>query len=169
MIVAIRNGDEFAFEQAFLQLRGRLYGYFFKKTHSEQDAFDLVQTTFLKLWKYRHSLNEEYSLEQHVFRISRTVFIDYLRKKQKETKHTVLRVVEPACFTSEEFDLKTQVYKTLDSMPAIRKKAFELHRFHGFSYAEISSFLSISVKSVDNHVTKAVRQLKKVISIGSLF
>ncbi|RXK83640.1 RNA polymerase sigma factor [Filimonas effusa] len=167
MIVAIKNGDEFAFEQAFLQLRGRLYGYFFKKTHSEQDAFDLVQTTFLKLWKYRGSLNEHYSLEQHLFRISKTVFIDYLRKKQKSSQVVALRSAESSCVTSEEFDLKSQVYKALDTMPEIRKKAFELHRFHGFTYSEISSCLSISVKSVDNHVTKAVRQLKKVISIGA--
>ena len=165
MVAAIKQGNEFAYEQAFLLLRSKVYGYFLKKTQSAEDARDLVQITFLKLWQYRQSLNEDYSLEQHVFNISRTVFIDYLRRQQKVQTRTATGS-EQACFISEEFDLKKQVYQVLDNMPVMRKQVFELHRFQGFSYAEIASRLSITVKSVDNHVSKAASQLKKALVLG---
>ncbi|MBW8684674.1 RNA polymerase sigma factor [Chitinophaga rhizophila] len=165
MIGAIKKGDHFAYEQAFLQLRSRLYGFFLRKTHCSEDARDLVQITFLKLWQYRHTLDENYTIEQHLFSISRTVFIDYLRRQQTAEKSRHMFMSDNVCYIPEDFDLRQKVYAVLDGMPCMRKKVFELHRFHGLSYAEIASHLSITVKSVDNHVAKAVRLIKKVVLI----
>lgn len=164
MIAALKQGNELAFRQVFLQLRRKVYGYFLKKTNSGEDAQDLVQQTFLKLWQYRASLNASYTVEQQVFHISRTVFIDYLRKqniKARETAALPARI----CYINEEFDVKKQVYQVLDRMPAMRKKIFEMNRFHGYSYSEIAAALSISVKSVDNQINKAVNQLKKALAL----
>jgi len=94
MIEAIKRGDAFAYEQAFVQYRDKVYFYFFKKTRSSEDAKDLLQITFLRLWKYRHSLSEDYLLEQHLFQIARTVFIDYIRHENKVVK--VQRTGRPA-------------------------------------------------------------------------
>lgn len=177
MIAAIKQGNELAFQNVFLELNRKVFGYFLRKTNSTEDAQDLVQQTFLRLWKYRSSLNEHYSIEQQVFYISRTVFIDYLRKQNTSpSASTTTSQPGKVCYITEEFDVKRQINDTLNRMPEIRKKAFELNRIHGFSYSEIASFLSISVKSVDNHVNKAVRQLKKalmmqvlIISLSNLF
>ncbi|KAA2239844.1 sigma-70 family RNA polymerase sigma factor [Chitinophaga agrisoli] len=163
MIGAIKKGDHFAYEQAFLLLRHRLYGFFLRKTQCQEDARDLVQLTFLKLWQYRHTLDEEFSIEQHIFSISRTVFIDYLRKQQTEIKRKSASQKEKVCYISEDFDIRQQVYTVLDAMPRMRKKVFELHRFHGLSYSEIAAHLSITVKSVDNHISKAMRLIKKMV------
>src|SRR3954447_8089347 len=86
MIEAIKRGDAFAFEQAFLRHRDKVYFYFLKKTQSAEDAKDLLQITFLKLWQYRQSLSEDYLLEQHLFQIAKTVFIDHLRRQNKLCK-----------------------------------------------------------------------------------
>src|ERR1044072_1259228 len=83
MIDAIKNGDSRAFEQAYVIYREKLFAYFLKKTNSREDAKDLLQTTFYKLWQYRKSLNENYLPEQQLFYIARTVFIDYLRRENK--------------------------------------------------------------------------------------
>jgi RNA polymerase sigma-70 factor (ECF subfamily) len=50
-------------------------------------------------------------------------------------------------------------------MPEMRKKVFELNRLQGYSYREIAELLSISEKAVDNHLTKAVKQLKKILPL----
>ncbi|QHS63312.1 RNA polymerase sigma factor [Chitinophaga agri] len=168
MIGAIKKGDHFAYEQVFLQLRSRLYGFFLRKTHCHEDARDLVQITFLKLWQYRHTLDEANSTEQHVFSISRTVFIDYLRKRQSVVKWQQHTVSEKVCYIPEDFDLRKKLYHVLDAMPGMRRKVFELHRFYGLSYAEIAAHLSITVKSVDNHVTKAMRLIRKTVLINLL-
>src|SRR5436305_13592524 len=86
MIEAIKNGDVSAFEDAYIQYRGKLFAYFLKKTNVEEDAKDLLQITFSKSWQYRNSLSVDYLLEQHLFHIARTVLIDHLRKENKLQK-----------------------------------------------------------------------------------
>jgi RNA polymerase sigma factor (sigma-70 family) len=168
MIAAIKQGDTLAFEQAYIQHREKVYLYFKRKTESEEDVKDLLQTTFLKLWQYRKSLCEDYLLEQHIFHIARTVFIDYLRQQNKQKKIqnreiAEIREVESNIFTSTAFDLNTNLQTAMTSMPELRKKVFELNRIQGYSYVEVARMLSISVKAVDNNLTKALRQLRKII------
>jgi RNA polymerase sigma-70 factor (family 1) len=168
MIEAIKKGDTFAYEQAFVLYREKVYFYFHKKTNSAEDAKDLLQITFLKLWQYRLSLSEDYLLEQHLFQIARTVYIDYLRHENKVSK--VQKAVSASRdatavfdYTHTDFDLQAHIYQVLASMPERRKKVFELSRLEGYSYKEIAQILSISVKAVDNNLAKALRQLKKIL------
>jgi RNA polymerase sigma-70 factor (family 1) len=173
MIQAIKNGDTFAYEQAFLLYREKVYFYFYKKTKSGDDAKDLLQTTFLKLWQYRHSLSEDYLLEQHLFQIARTVYIDYLRQENKvmKVRKALSEKLEQTAvfyYTPSDFDLHARLYETLTEMPDQRKKVFELSRLEGYSYKEIAQMLSISVKAVDNNLAKALRQIKKAF-IALLF
>ncbi|MBV9961046.1 MAG: sigma-70 family RNA polymerase sigma factor [Parafilimonas sp.] len=164
MIEAIKNGDVNAFEAAYIQYRGKLYAYFLKKTIAEEDAKDLLQITFSKLWQYRHSLSVDYLLEQHLFHIARTVFIDYLRKENKLQKVRTTAKLHSSEKLSEEymseFDLRTRLQTILSEMPLLRKRIFELHKLEGYSYKEIAEILSISVKSVDNNLAKALKYLR---------
>lgn len=163
----IRQGDHASFEIVFKLYHRKVYAYFFRKTNSEEDAKDLLQTTFLRLWQYRESLNAEYSLDQQLFYIGRNVFIDYIRKanKQDELKVVVNHKLESDSlenYQSMAFDTKDRIQKILSSMPAMRKKVFEMHKIEGYSYKEIAQILSISEKSVDNHLSKSIKQLRKL-------
>jgi RNA polymerase sigma-70 factor (ECF subfamily) len=166
MMDAIRNGDAHAFEQAYFIYREKLFAYFLKKTNSKEDAKDLLQTTFCKLWQYRKSLSQEYLPEQQLFYIARTVFIDYLRKENKLQKiktSVKLKATEnQAAENVYEFDVQAQLQNSLAGMPPIRKKIFELHKLEGYSYKEIAAMLSIPVKSVDNNLTKAIKYLRNI-------
>jgi len=166
MIDAIKRGDEFAYEQAYIRYREKVYFYFLKKTKSDEDAKDLLQVTFLKLWQYRQSLSPGYLLEQHLFQIARTVFIDYLRRQNKlyrlqERINSKAEESPSYVYTSTDFDIQARLQRALSSMPQMRKKVFELNRLHGYSYREIAQLLSISVKTVDNNLSKAIKELRK--------
>lgn len=164
MISAIKEGNNFAFKELYIQYRQKLYNYFLKKTNSVEDAKDLVQVTFVKLWQYRASLSEDYLPDQQVFYIARTVFIDYMRKENKlnkikasvKVKNNTLQTDDPA----QEFDLASLLQAKLSGMPSLRKRVFELHKLEGYSYKEIAEILSISVKSVDNNLAKALKYLR---------
>jgi RNA polymerase sigma-70 factor (ECF subfamily) len=65
-------------------------------------------------------------------------------------------------YISTDFDLKAHLSKVLSTMPEQRKKVFELNRLQGYSYKEIAEILSISVKAVDNNLSRALRQLRRV-------
>jgi RNA polymerase sigma factor (sigma-70 family) len=162
LVAAIKQGDEFAYEQAYITCREKVYYYFLKKTRSEEDARDLLQSTFLKLWQYRSSLNEAYSLDQHLFNIAYTVFVDALRKQRKaDTLRYEISPDEPVPDPVERKEINYRLYTLLEQLPAQRKQAFILHRLEGYSYKEVASQLSISVKAVDNHIARAVKHLKK--------
>ncbi len=173
MIEELKNGNTETFEQVYNQYCNKLYSYFKKKTDCAEDAQDLMQTTFLKLWQYRSSLSPAYLLDQHLFHIAKTVFIDYLRKQNKiaqakkemSVRSSQLNEVNPSIY----YSVASQVSSVLSSMPSLRRKVFELHRLQGYSYKEISEMLSISVKSVDNNLTKALKQLRTQLVISLIF
>ena len=175
MINALRQGDEFAFEQVYAQHCNQVFAYFKKKVRTNEDAQDMMQITFLKLWQYRGSLSENYLLEQHLFHIARTVFIDYLRKQNK-IAHLQGEILAKAKDAQTDhfvpsFSTASDISVVLSSMPDIRRKVFELNRLHGYSYKEVAALLSISVKAVDNNLTKALKQLRAqfIISLILVF
>lgn len=167
LLSAIKQGDELSYEQAYISCRDKVFYYFLKKTRSEEDARDLLQTTFLKLWQYRASLNEDYSLDQHLFNIAYTVYVDAVRKQRKAQRigQALSNDASPeessAPDPMETKEMDHRLHRLLEQLPAERKKVFILHRLEGYSYKEIAIQLSISVKTVDNHVARAVKYLKK--------
>lgn len=167
LISAIRDGDELSYSRAYREKREKVYFYFLKKTHAEEDAKDLLQMTFLKLWQYRHTLSEHYTLDQHLFSIARTVYIDHLRQQSKYQKVQAAAVTMQAAaeevVSPVSLDQDHQLQQALSKLPEIRKHVFVLHRLKGYSYKEVAEQLSISVKSVDNHLAKAIKQLKRLL------
>ena len=168
---ALQKGDAAAFQQIYHQHCDAVYAYFKKKTNAE-DASDLMQTTFLKLWQYRNSVSEDYFIEQHLFHIAKTLFIDYLRKENNRVhiEREMRQQAEsnahlhPALLDS----VSSQLATILSLMPELRRKVFHLIRLQGYSYKETAQLLSISVKAVDNHLTKAMKQLRNGIVISFL-
>jgi len=164
MINAIKDGNSAAFEKVYKEHREKVYAYFLKKTNCSEDARDLLQTVFLKLWQYKSSLSPEYLLEQQIFHIARTVLIDHLRRQNKlqRIKKSITEVgwSKPPVSNVPDHDVYGYLQKLLSGLPPIRKRIFELHRIEGYSYKEISEILSIPVKSVDNNLAKALKHLR---------
>ena len=173
MIEELKEGNAETFEQVYNQYCTKVYSYFKKKIDFAEDAQDLMQTTFLKLWQYRSSLSSAYLLDQHLFHIAKTVFIDYLRKQNKIAqarkemmgKSNESNEINP----SLSYSLASQVTTVLSSMPPLRRQVFELNRLQGYSYKEIAELLSISVKAVDNNLAKALKQLRTQLIISLVF
>ncbi|PST82041.1 hypothetical protein C7T94_14590 [Pedobacter yulinensis] len=170
LALAIKYGDEAAFEQVYQQFRRKGYYYFLRKTNSAEDAKDLLQTTFLRLWQYRHIINPDFSIDNQLFYIARTVLIDHIRKANRQeeislTVHAGLQRKEEENFQAMEFDVRRRVEVILGTMPELRSKVFRLHKIEGYSYKEIAQLLEISEKSVDNHLSKALRKLREDLSL----
>ena len=122
LLSEIKNGSEFAFEQAFLAHKEKVYHYFLQKTGTTHYAEDLLHNTFLRLWKYRSSLNDEYLLEQHLFNFARSVFIDHTRSLNKLSKVEALVKQElqtAKAALSDELD-REKLLLILNAMPGSR-------------------------------------------------
>jgi RNA polymerase sigma-70 factor (ECF subfamily) len=128
-------------------------------------AEEMVQLTFIKLWNFKHTLNETIPLEAQLFTIARTTMLDFLKKQanQKRLVDAVSPVNEGTSEPLWEFDFEKRVSTSINTLPPMRKQVFLLNRFEGFSNKQIAEKLAISPRTVEKHMSLALRQLKSLL------
>jgi len=170
-IAVLRSGDAFLFEELFHKYYEIVYAYTLKKTRSEYIAEETTQLTFIKLWKYRDSLKEEIAFEIQLFRIARTTMIDLLKKQQTQsrlaanTNNNASGATNTVWETVAAQELKGRLMLGIEAMPEVRRKVFQMSRLQDRSNKEIATELSISVKAVEFHITKALKYLKQILTL----
>lgn len=169
-IKELKDGDEVYFRKVFDQYHQKLYFFILYKTKSGYIAEEVVQMAFTKLWQCRQTLKEEYTISTQLFRIATTILIDYLRKYNNKDAITagldVVNIEKGIDSTTEKMigaELQKRISEAVNDMPPVRKQVFEMSREHGMSYREIAETLSVSSKTVETHIYKALKQIKKHI------
>lgn len=160
----IKNGDEQCFEDVYNTINKKLFGYFYKRIGIQSLCEDLVQDTFVRLWKYRKSLDDNIELDLQVFRIAKSLVIDEFRK------HSSKMVVNmpneelpellhhmPLDFPENKMELLTLL---IESISPTRKKIVQL-RLQGYSNKEIAENLSVSVRTIENNLNQAYKDLRE--------
>jgi len=159
------NGDEKAFEQVFESFHNRLYNFILDKTNSHDMAKEIVQITFIKLWHNKAKLNPDISLSKQLFLIAKNAFIDEYRRNQRRNGIDI-SVVKDELISNDvvenlQFkDTQQRLNNLIATMPPMRQKVFYMSRIMQFSHKEISQVLSLSLKTVENHISLALRHLK---------
>jgi RNA polymerase sigma-70 factor (family 1) len=172
IVAHIKSGDELVFQQVFNEYHEKLYFYVLKKTGSAYMAEEVVQITFIKLWKNKENLSESYSISTQLFRITKTTLIDLVRKnntieslaKKMEELNTNLSS-DDTLGKIDAKELNNKLEKALENLPPIRRKVFRMSRIEEKSYQEIASELSISTKTVENHISMAIKQLRPYLTV----
>jgi len=173
-IAALRKGDEFIFSEIFNEFHHKVYCYILAKTKSPYLAEEVTQLTFIKLWNNRSNLDETLPFSAQLFQIAKTTCIDLLRKEGTRTKLMIAKKQEqrPVTHATETLDnreLQAKLNQEVQKMPPVRKKVFELSRYEAKTYKEIAQLLSLSEKTVENHISLALKQLRRVLTILLLF
>ena len=172
-IVALKQNDEIVFSELFQEYHQKIYFYVLYKTESKYLAEEVTQLTFIKLWNYRHNLDESLNLSSQIFRIAKTTCIDLLRKEANKSKLAQVQKVRLSSNgTSEDLDGKEMERKltyAIQKMPPMRRKIFVMSRYESKSYKEISRLLSLSEKTVENHIALALKQLRRIFFLLFLF
>lgn len=171
IVNSIKSGDQLIFKQVFNEYHEKLYYYILKKTQSAYLAEEVVQITFIKLWDHKENLNEDYSISTQLFRIATTSLIDLIRKNN--TSEILLKkLIEKGDDISindivgklEAKELNNKIIKALNTLPPMRREVFKMSRFEEKSYSEIASELKISTKTVENHISRALKQLRPFLT-----
>jgi RNA polymerase sigma-70 factor (family 1) len=166
-ILALQAGHTQVFEQVYHAYHEKLYFYFLKHTRSQLWAEELLQTTFVKLWRRRQHLSLAHTLSEQLFRIAKTSLIDMVRhnRHQQEFLRSYTADLLQRGLAAEPASRDTihQLHREMEKLPPVRKKVFMLSRIDGLSHKEISHLLSISPKTVEVHITKALKQLRRAL------
>ncbi len=171
----IRKGDIKAFDLLYHIYSQKLYGFAFSMLKNHDDAKEIVQDTFLKIWEKREMINPAGSLQAFLFSVSYHTAIDLIRKRFKDDQYRTylqaqfhenesVTIEEPACYQ----ELIRILDKITGELPEQRKKIYLLSREEGLSHKEIAEKLNISVKTVENQMTLALKTIRKQLITNDL-
>ena len=120
----------------------------------------------MKIWEDAGQMTIENSLKSYLYRAVINRSINLLNKQKKEAQHLKeLSYVQDESYELrqiEENELKIALYKAIEQLPDQCKKVFCMSRFDQLKQQEIADKLGISIKTVKNHITHALKQLHQV-------
>jgi len=136
---------------------------------SAEEAEDIVQDQFLRLWTSRETLNPVMSLNSYLFICVRNACLDRIRHFQVRNRNVTElwkslaeEATDYGCFQINEIQkLITQV---LDEMPYPQRRAFEMSRFEGRTYRDIANLMGVSEKTVEYRISKVLARLQSALS-----
>lgn len=149
---------------------------------SREDAEEIVHDVFIKLWEKWENLQITSNFTGYIYSMTRNACLDYLRaRKNKLTKEMSAEqqefwlnygaLADDAASVILANELQSLVDEAIEELPEKCKEVFKKSRLEGLCHQEISKELEISPKTVENHITRALRQLKVALNeyLPSLF
>ena len=163
----IQKGDIAAFEALFHQYYSGLCGYSESLVGIKEVAEEVVQDVFFNIWKNRETLRIRQSLQSYLYRAAYNNSMMHLRKMRRE--HFMEDLSRPKSAVANEPDpsqliqldeVSSLIKKTLEGLPERTREIFRLNRQEGLKYREIADKLSISEKTVEANMGKALKALR---------
>ena len=165
LIRRLKKGDIDAFSRIFYAYSSKLYHFAYGYLKSKEDAEEMVQEIFSKIWDKRADIKEEYEFRSYLFSIA----FNYI-KKHFRSKALINKYAEFATSNNQESEqiqedvnyasLKLRVDQLVDQMPEKRKSVFFKSRVEGKNSKEIAAEMNISPSTVENHLNQALRFLR---------
>jgi RNA polymerase sigma-70 factor (ECF subfamily) len=167
LIGLIVRGNQLAFKRIFDLYHERIFCFAKKYLRSECLAEEAVQDVFLKLWEKREELIRVEDFSSWMFQLTRNYLLNILKRASNESrvKEEIRKTMETydvrqeeQLFEKEKFDLLLQVVAML---PSQRQEVFRLCRLEEKSYEETAQMMGISKSTVNDHMVKAMKYLKR--------
>ncbi len=156
--------NEKAFESFFKENYAMYCRFAQGFTNEADDAEEMVQNTFVKLWEGRDSLVIGASPKAYLFTMIRNACLNQLKhiSVREEYKRHNEEEINSSTEEQEEEDsnLHDKIQSAIQKMPSQRRKIFEMSRFEGLKYREIAAHLDISIKTVENHMGSAMKDMR---------
>ena len=167
IIVCLKKGQEQGIKLLFEHHFGPLCVVAHRIVQNQEAAKDIVQDVFVRLWTHRKKLHIQSSLHAYLKRSVVNASIDHQRRYYEKNKASLDTLQETESTADsieaklEGQELKIQIDKAVECLPERCRLIFVLSRYESYSYRQIATELDISVKTVENQMTKALRILRE--------
>ena len=155
--------DKDSFENLFREYFSPLISFARKILVDEDDAREVVQKVFINLWEKREEIDLSTSLKSYLFTSVHNRSLNVIRDRKKFSFEEVPDMAGDWDVSAqiESMELEEKINEALQALPEKCRQIFELNRFDGLKYSEIAAQLEISVKTVENQMSKALRILRE--------
>ncbi|GAB3504607.1 RNA polymerase sigma-70 factor [Spirosoma knui] len=165
-LAQLQAGDESAFTQIYQHFWSSIYSVTYNHVRDRAIAEELVQDLFANLWLRRADLTIHSSLRGYLFTAIRNQIYDYLDKQTvRQRVHSQLyNQQDEAVYSTEEIcdfnELTTQLSTAVEQLPQTAQEVFSLSRYQFLTNQEIAQRLNLSPKTVEYHLSRALRLLR---------
>jgi RNA polymerase sigma-70 factor (ECF subfamily) len=167
-IERVRHSDHEAFRLLFEKYQPILFRNLLYTLGDGDTAHDIVQETFVRVWQHRSSLQPELPFLTYLFHISRNLVRDRARRStvRRGFETDIPAILLPTKDDPEGLLQDSMLQEALaeairTKLPSRCREIFLLSRMEGMSHAEISRHLGITVKTVENQITRALKILRR--------
>ncbi|MCC8187341.1 MAG: RNA polymerase sigma-70 factor [Bacteroides sp.] len=167
IILKVKQGDKTAFSLLYTRYWKQVYGFTCLYIHSVDDAEEIVQEVFIRLWEHRSVLDEEKKPDGMLFIMTRNLIFNRYRKSLNEqflieTIASAWDIADGAVAEEVETeDLRQYIRTLVEMLPQRQQEVFHLSRNEGLSYKEIAEKLHITPKTVERHINEVLKQLRR--------
>jgi len=176
LVARILEGDRDRFTQLMSRYEKRVINYVYRITHRYEDAHDLTQEIFVKVYLALDRYDPKYQFSTWLFRIAQNSAIDALRKKSVAEVPLVHQTDEEGPREREFADVGVSPYRALknkqlsaaidkavEKLPPDYRELIQLRHFAELSYEEIASMKKLPIGTVKNKLFRARNLLKEAL------
>lgn len=167
LLDALRNGEEQALDTLFRQHYAYLCKVIFRVLPDAATAEDLVQEVFYEVWRKREQLNIQTSLLAYLHRAAVNKTLNHIRSRRLIVDDETALPLDMndgqanAAQQLETEELRRRIDQAIHALPERCRIVFGLSRFEDMSNKAIAEHLNISIKTVENQMTKALKLLRE--------
>lgn len=161
--IAIQKGNKMVFEGVFRKYYQMLVAFGTSKLKDPDQAEEIVQEVFVKLWEKREGL-EVSSFKSYLFSSVNNTILNYFKHQEVRRDHASEMKAVGDSFELEESveynELQEKLLGLIAEMPTARQQVFKLVKLEGKKYKEVAEELGISIKTVENQMGSALKYLR---------
>ncbi len=180
-VKAAQNGDQTAFAELVKAYEKLVFRTIKSKVRDEEDALDLSQEVFIKLWRSLPNWRGDCKFSTYVYKICVNASLDFLRANAERTHETLylkpdedgeerpLELADESISHSPEARLEqnetaAMVRAAIDRLSPEQREAITLRDLDGYSYEEIAEMLGIGIGTVKSRISRARTSLREILS-----
>lgn len=165
-IKLLQKGDITTFESIFRNYYPNLCHFAHQYVSDKTIAESLVQDTFVRIWENKAQITIERSIRNYLLQMVKNRCLNYLEHISVQKKYIEKQILEGKTKQEPKFfeiGLRDKIQRSIDALPAQRQQIFRLCKQDGLSYKQVAQKLNISVKTVENHMGLALKQLREAL------
>ncbi|MBK8346744.1 MAG: RNA polymerase sigma-70 factor [Saprospiraceae bacterium] len=164
--------DKAGFKNLFDLHYSPLCNFAYRITGDLNQAEDVVQDVFVRLWDKRDQMDQERNIRSYIYTMVRNHALEIIRRQslgskinqellylQNDTEESPVEETE-----IEKIVILDQIYVSIRQLPPKCGEVFTLSKVNGLSYAQIAEHMDISIKTVENHMGKALKLLREMLN-----
>jgi len=169
LIDELRRGSASAFSKLYYMYAPRLYAYCMTYCKCREDAEEIVEDTFVRLWRIHESIRQNETLRNILFILAKHQIYTSFVKRAKSPEYA--EYVETLNVTSNDsvdgtvsFEMfKSHLYAAIDSLPATQRSVVRMSKLECLKNREIAEALGLSEQTVKNQLSLGLKQLRKML------